>query len=198
MRTCCGCSERDQDRRAQSQRRQGPETHVLALRTESYEKSNARSRTARDYLRRITSGDSGGALRRVREELRTPFLNVRGLVLAPAFAQELSERLQRLVDDLAEIGAGNGVDRLAEELLSLVVSALRGSNHGERGSGCRPGRDVLRTDGLACVEGVALCFIDSTALEEQLCEAALALAQRGPVAQRLQQPDRLAEALLGL
>ena len=55
----------------------------------------------------------------------------------------------------------------------------------------------MRPDGLACLEGVALCLVDLLQRDEHLREPALALAERAAVLERLQDPDRVAEAALG-
>ena len=145
----------------------------------------------------VESGDSGRALRRGGESSPRRS-STRSASSSRPLAQELSKRQQHLVLDLREIGAGHRVDRLAEELLSLVVAALCGAHHGKR-SGSRGARgDVQRTDRLAGVEGETLGFLDSAPLEQQLRQSALTLAERRPVAERLQQADRLPEAFLAL
>ena len=55
----------------------------------------------------------------------------------------------------------------------------------------------MRPDGLARLERVALGLVDLPARDEHLREAALALAERAAVLERLQDPDRVAEAPLG-
>ena len=51
------------------------------------------------------------------------------LVVATALAQELSEGHEHLVLDHPEVRAGDGVERLVEELVGLLVASLGGPHH---------------------------------------------------------------------
>src|SRR4029453_14579882 len=73
---------------------------------------------------------------------------------------------------------------------------LRPAPRGQGAGVGRPRGDVERPDRLAGVAGEPLGFLDPPARDEQLGEAALALAEVCAVADRLQKPDRLTEALL--
>ena len=58
--------------------------------------------------------------------------------------------------------------------------------------------EVLWPDGLDGPECVHLRLVEPALLQQRLGEAALNLAQRSPVFERLENPDRLPEQRLGL
>ena len=55
----------------------------------------------------------------------------------------------------------------------------------------------MRADRLPRLERVALRLLDLAPLDEDLGKTALALAERPPILERLEDPDRVAEAALG-
>jgi len=87
--------------------------------------------------------------------------------------------------------------RLAQQLLGLLESALGSPDLPERHRGGGQRGQILRADGLASLQREALGLRELALLGEQLREPALALAQRRPVLERGEGPDRLAEDPLG-
>src|SRR5205823_14357076 len=87
---------------------------------------------------------------------------------------------------------------LPQQLLRLLVSPLRRADEPERHRGRRERRFVVRADRLPGCEREAFRLVDPSLREQQLGQAALALAERGAVLERRQQPDRLAEDPLRL
>src|SRR5919108_647273 len=71
-----------------------------------------------------------------------------GLVRTPAVAKERGERVQHLEADVREVGLDGDRQRLAEELLRLLVAGLGGAHEPERHPGRRARALVLRPDGL--------------------------------------------------
>src|SRR3954452_15271771 len=78
-----------------------------------------------------------------------------------------------------------------EQLLGLVVAALRRADEPERHRGRRLRRAVVRADRLARGEGEALRLVDAAVEEQELGEAPLALAERRAVLEGSQDADRL-------
>jgi len=119
------------------------------------------------------------------------------LVVAAAVAEEAGEAGQQLEPDVAKLGPVDDVERLAEQLLGLVVAALRAPHDRERHPGRRTRALVVRPDGLARLERVPLRLVELPLRGEQLREPALALAERSAVLQRLEDADRVGFQPLG-
>ena len=85
---------------------------------------------------------------------------------------------------------------LAQKPLGVVVPPLGRSHEPERQPGRRVRRDVRGPDRLTRLEREALCVIEPPLAEQHLGEQALALDQRAPVAEGLEDADRLPQHLL--
>ena len=123
-----------------------------------------------------------GVERRVAGDLGLVLL---GLVDAATLAQEARERRQQLAPDQVQLLALDDRDRLAQQLLGLLVAALGGAHDPERHPRRRARDRVVRADRLARLERVPLGLVDLPAHDQHLREPALALAERAAVLQRL-------------
>src|SRR5918999_445129 len=155
-----------------------------------------RRRLGSDHSGDLSSLVRGGvAAPECRKLSQTSVVRGRILVTAP-LSQKADERLEQLELGATEVRSLDPCEGLAEELLGLFVPALCGPYSRERGRR-RDRRDVLRPHRLTRCDRELLGLVESAQLDEELGEAPLALAERRPVLERLQDSDRLAEDPLG-
>src|SRR5215210_6618871 len=95
------------------------------------------------------------------------------------------------------LGRRDRLVRLPQQLLGLLVLALRGAHQAERHRRRGERAHVVWADGLPRGQREALRLVYAALLEQELRERALRLAQRRAVLERRQDPDRLAEEALG-
>src|SRR5205085_1860834 len=118
------------------------------------------------------------------------------VVVAIALAVERDEAPERPALDRAQLVALELVDRLAQEVLRLVVASLRGANGCEGRLGRREGDAVLGADGLPRLEREPLGLFEADDAAALLCELGDALDERLGLVQletedvRLREPDR--------